>query len=316
MKDEDEEFEGGDDEVPVEDSDGIIVYDPADLIDDPNPCKKTTHGGRPANPLLDKILQRCHRTSHPEKNLYRCTGERCGTTFVNRNLKRAVRHAVGCFRLPKTICQLVKQHAAARAPSKLLENELAKEHTVDGLGVEESGIATKKRKIVVDEAVPTQNTRLYDMAKKEGKQIRHRKLDLAVVKLFCVAGLATDISDLNEWKDVLYIADPSYHPPTRARLEEELIIGEAEEIQEKQLAYLRTQENLTVSCDRGTTRNQDAFWTTHISSMERKVYMMEMREATDKSHTAMWIKRNVLEVCLTMNGTFFPIWSCPIFSDY
>jgi hypothetical protein len=36
-------------------------------------------------------------------------------------------------------------------------------------------------------------------------------------------------------------------------LEEELIIGEAEEIQEKQLAYLRTQENLTVSCDGGTT---------------------------------------------------------------
>jgi hypothetical protein len=95
------------------------------------------------------------------------------------------------------------------------------------------------------------------MAKKEGRKIQHRKLDLAVVKLFCVAGLATNISDLNEWKDLLYIADPLYHPPTRARLEEELIIGEAEEIQEKQLAYLRTQENLTVSCDGGTTCNHD-----------------------------------------------------------
>ena len=278
------------------------MYDPADLVDDPNPHKKASHGGRPANPLLDKILQRCHRTSHPEKKLYHCAGKNCGLTFVNRNLKRAVRHAVGCFRLPKETRRLAKQHAATRAPSKLLENEIAK---ADGLGVEESGIvATKKRKTAVDEAVPMQNSsRLYDIAKKEGKQIRHRKLDLAVVKLFCVAGLATDISDLNEWKDVLYIADPSYHPPTRARLEEELIIGEAEEIQEKQLAYLRTQENLTVSCDGGTTRNQEAFWTTHISSMERKVYLMEMREATNESHTAVWIKCNVLEVCLTMNRT-------------
>ena len=102
------------------------------------------------------------------------------------------------------------------------------------------------------------------MAKKEGKQIWHQKLDLAVVKLFCVAGLTTNISDLNKWKDLLYIANLFYHPPTHACLEEELIIGKAEEIQEKQLAYLHTQENLTVSCNGETTRNHNAFWTTHI----------------------------------------------------
>jgi hypothetical protein len=297
QEDKNEEFEDVEDSEGEGSSGEIVMYDPADLVDDPNPRKKASHGGRPANPILDKILQRCHRTSHPKKTLYRCAGENCGITFVNRNLKRSVRHAVGCFRLPKETRQLAKQHAATRAPSKLLENELAK---ADGLGVESRIVATKKRRIAVDETRTENSSRLYNMAKKEGKQLRHRKLDLAVVKLFCVAGLATDISDLNEWKDVLYIADPSYHPPSRARLEEELIIGEAEEIQERQLAYLRTQENLTVSCDGGTTRNQEAFWTTHISSMERRVYMMEMREATHESHTAVWIKRNVLEVCLTM----------------
>jgi hypothetical protein len=68
--------------------------------------------------------------------------------FVNRNLKHSVRHAVGCFRLPKETRQLAKQHVATRAPSKLLENELAK---ADGLGVESGIVATKKRRIAVDE---------------------------------------------------------------------------------------------------------------------------------------------------------------------
>jgi hypothetical protein len=125
------------------DGDGAVVYDSADLVDDPNPCKAASRGGCPANPLLGKLLQRCHRTLRPEKVLYRCAGEKCGTTFVNQNLKRAVRHAVGCFRLPKETRQLAKQHAATWAPSKLLENEIAKEKSADS--IEESGVMAVKK---------------------------------------------------------------------------------------------------------------------------------------------------------------------------
>ena len=48
--------------------------------------------------------------------------------------------------------------------------------------------------------------------------------------------------------------------------------------------------------DGGTTRNHDAYWTVHMSTMERKVYSMETREATNVSHTGEWIMQLVLEV--------------------
>ena len=91
------------------------------------------------------------------------------------------------------------------------------------------------------------------------------------------------------------VADPTYTPATREKLETEHIVSEAENVMAKQLQYLRTQENLTVSCDGGTTKGGEAFWTIHISTPNRKVYLMECREATSESHTGVWIKDVVLK---------------------
>jgi hypothetical protein len=72
---------------------------------------------------------------------------------------------------------------------------------------------------------------------------------------------------------------------------------------ERQLAYLKMQENLTISCDGGTSKGREAFWTTHVSTPKRKVYVMECREATSESHTAVWIKDFILEACLISKKT-------------
>jgi hypothetical protein len=150
-------------------------------------------------------------------------------------------------------------------------------------------VALKKWK--VDE------TGWFEEAKKLGRKDRHQKLDLAVVKLICCSGIPSYISDLDSWKCLFAFADPSYKPASRAQLEEVHIIGEAESIHEIQLAYLRTQQNITVSCDGGTTKGREAFWTLHMSTAERKVFLIDVREATAVSHTAIWIKNFVLEVC-------------------
>jgi hypothetical protein len=78
---------------------------------------------------------------------------------------------------------------------------------------------------------------------------------------------------------------------------------------ERQLTYLKTQENLTISCDGGTSKGSEAFWTTHVSTPKRKVYLMECREATSESHTAVWIKNFILEArlifkCCAINDTY------------
>ena len=51
-----------------------------------------------------------------------------------------------------------------------------------------------------------------------------------------------------------------------------------------------------VSCDGGTTRRKEAFWTIHMLMLDWNVYLMDVQEATAESHTAVWIKTLVLEV--------------------
>lgn len=128
-------------------------------------------------------------------------------------------------------------------------------------------------------------------------------MDLAVVKLFCCSGIPTHIAEIPVWEALLAYSDPSYNPASRAKLEEVQIPIEAESIHEIQLAYLKTQENITVSCDGGTTKGKEAFWTLHMSTLDRKVYLMDVREATAVSHTALWIKTFVLAVrnCLNID---------------
>jgi hypothetical protein len=67
-------------------------------------------------------------------------------------------------------------------------------------------------------------------------------------------------------------------------------------VKAKQIEYLKTQDNLTISFDGGTSRGKEAFWTIHVSTPARKVYFINGREATAESHTAVWIKDFVLEV--------------------
>lgn len=149
-------------------------------------------------------------------------------------------------------------------------------------------MSVKKQK--VDE------TGWFKEAKKLGHRDCHRKLDLAVVKLICCLGIPSYISDLDVWKGLFMYADPSYRPSSHAQLEEVDIISEAESIDEIQLAYLRTQQNITISCDGGTTQGREAFWTLHMSTANRKVFLVDVREAMAVSHTAVWIKTFVLEV--------------------
>jgi hypothetical protein len=101
----------------------------------------------------------------------------------------------------------------------------------------------------------------------------------------------------HEWKEAFMTTDYTYIPATHAKLEEEQIICEAECIQELQIAHLKTEDNITISCNGGTTGGRQAFWMLHMSMVKRKVYLMEVREATSESHTAVWIKTFVLEVC-------------------
>ncbi|KAF8233919.1 hypothetical protein L208DRAFT_1553448 [Tricholoma matsutake] len=124
----------------------------------------------------------------------------------------------------------------------------------------------------------------------------HKRLDFAILLLICAAGLPMYLVSRPEWRRVFMIVDSTYTPATRERLEMEQIVNKAKNVAVKQREFLKMQENLMISCDGGTSKGREAFWTIHVStSPRRKVYLMECHEATLESHTGVWIKNFVLE---------------------
>jgi hypothetical protein len=255
-------------------------------------------GGRPTKSTLDLFLQKCFRESQPGKHLYRCIGVGCNVTFSNRNLQRTIKHARVCNKLPKTLRTKAKQLAAKNALSKrVLDSDSEAAQTSNEQDKEGEGAQQLEtiKKTEDGRSVPTKEW--FEEARKLGRDERHKRLDFAILLLVCAAGLPTYMVSRPEWWRMLMVADPTYRPATREKLETEQIVSEAENVMAKQLEYLRSQEKLTISCDGGTTKGREAFWTIHVSTPNRKVYLMECREATSESHTGVWIKNLVLEVC-------------------
>ncbi|KAF8238046.1 hypothetical protein L208DRAFT_1375358 [Tricholoma matsutake] len=185
-----------------------------------------------------------------------------------------------------------KQEESSESEDKEMESR-AMASDEDG----KAAVVVKKHKLDHPGKAGMPAMEFFEEAKTLGRAEWHKRLDFAILLLICAAGLPTYLVSRPEWQRVCMIADSTYTPATRERLETEQIVNEAENVAAKQREFLKMQENLTISCDGGTSKGREAFWTIHIStSPKRKVYLMECREATSESHTGVWIKNFVLEV--------------------
>lgn len=139
-----------------------------------------------------------------------------------------------------------------------------------------------------------------------GRKAMANMLDLAVVKLVCVASLPPRIADLPEWKFILRLNNPSYTPASRTTLMDVHIMSEQERVRELQVAYLKTQDHLAISFDGATTRAGESVFTVHITTPppERRAVLLEGRECTRESHTGEFIASLVIDVSNTIISTF------------
>ncbi|KAF5334468.1 hypothetical protein D9758_017563 [Tetrapyrgos nigripes] len=85
------------------------------------------------------------------------------------------------------------------------------------------------------------------------------------------------------------LADHTYKIPTHTRLDEILIPAQEVAILKTVLGRLGDEQNLTTSFD-GGTKNDEAYFTIHISNMKRHVYLLEVRYMMDDTHTVQWIR--------------------------
>lgn len=270
-------------------------YDPAIFVDLPDKPVKSKKGGAPRKLILERLTQLCHRKDDPSDRRYRCIGTGCRYSWKKRSSTRVLRHATECTKLDVLLQQEARNEAASKAPSRKLT-------------VEEVITDQKGGKSVIKKAVEVHNAvDLFEKFKDKGLKERHKAADLAIVQLFCAAGIPPYLANRPEWQSTLQLLCPSYKPANRSKLEEQQIVEEAANVRNKAIAILQQQDNLTLSYDGGTTRGRDAFWTIHVSTENHKVYLLEGSDATDVSHSARWIRDFAMKVRLRQCAVLCPL---------
>ncbi|KAJ8089205.1 hypothetical protein PM082_014453 [Marasmius tenuissimus] len=259
------------------------------------------NGGRAPNPVLKKITGRAYDKSKPEGEwFYWCKAPGCSGTLVNLNKHRWLAHAVSECRgiLPEVKKEAI-QAQIALAPSRVVANMEGNKELVDSGKVAAGDDGSKeppaKRLKIEDGRVFVEDPNQPSVASvvtKTGRQIRHARLDLAITQLYCIAGLPPFLASRPEWTRAWQIADPTYNPQGKDLLTHS-IQSESTLCHQHQLTYLKTRQNLTFSCDGGTSRGRDSFWNAHVATGNGDVYKMLTLEATAVSHDADWILNSV-----------------------
>ncbi|KAJ7818920.1 ribonuclease H-like domain-containing protein [Mycena leptocephala] len=209
----------------------------------------------------------------------------------NAGSARVLNHTKRCIKLTSEQRQLASRSSAATSPGARAE-ELAK-----GLPAAEPE-CTGTEPPPFFGAVGTKQVHDHSAA----------LLDLAIVKLFCAAGLAPRLADYPEWKEVLHLAALAgryYVPAGRTILMDNHIMSEQERVRGLQIALLQRERRLTVSFDGGDLRSGEYFYTVHANTADGRSFLLEGIECTGVSHTAEWMANSVMEVMETVGVKHF-----------
>lgn len=265
--------------------------------------------GRPRLGLLDALTVEV-RTPRGAARKYRCAGAGCPRQWAPRTMVRVLAHAKRCLRLTEEQRHLASSASASKSPGALV----AADNTQEGASARSLKVTSSLQSDVASSqssftsslpASPlplkaSDNLQLLPRGDgffgPGGRRKTHRAMDLAIVKLFCVARIPLTVADSIVWKDLLKISLPSYVPASRTRLMDDHIMSEQERVRQLQVKHLKTQRHVSISFDGGALRSGESLYTVHATTIARDVMLLEGQDGTRASHTGVWISELVLRV--------------------
>ncbi|KAH7905604.1 ribonuclease H-like domain-containing protein [Hygrophoropsis aurantiaca] len=260
----------------------VLKEFPGDMSDDPLPTRrsfaKTT--GRPKTTLLDQLSKPCHERDSL-KQRFRCVGDHCEQSWAApQNRQRILRHASSCHRIPVDL---------RRAANELLSSDSVGAR-VEKLELEETqkhleNPTNKRQKLNHGSQIQPPPSSMEVGFAAHGRKQLQKKLDFAITKLICAASLPPTIANYAEWKEVFAIANSAYNPPCGSTIAETHIPGEAARVRKLSITYLKTQFDLTISYDGGTTKFPQSVYTVHFTTPDGRSFLIEGEESTETSHT-------------------------------
>lgn len=276
--------------------------------DSESPSAKTTQSvhGRPRIDILDRLTIEIS-TSPGEARKYRCAGTGCPKTFKPRTKVRVLKHCKECLKMTSEQRKVAAAASAETAPGALVANTITR-LTENGfttpspatsptqLQVEHATTSTQSTAQFLIPKPPPTVTDKYAFFGQGGRRALHGALDLAVVKLICIARLPPYIVNLNAWKDIFALQTPNYKPASCTQLSEGHILAEQEHIKKRQIDFLKTQYRISISFDGGTIKSGDSMYTVHATTEDNRVMLLEGQDCTGISHTGEMIANLVERV--------------------
>jgi hypothetical protein len=146
-------------------------------------------------------------------------------------------------------------------------------------------------------AIKMRTNSVLSMASKAGRDALDTRATHSLLVFLCSNGLSIRCIDDEWFRKFVSVLNPRYTAPHSTTLGTSLIPREAAFVRKKQIEYLQTCRNLTVSYDGGKLRRPASVYTVHVTTEDRKSILVEGDDASLISHTAKYIVELIKEVC-------------------
>jgi hypothetical protein len=111
---------------------------------------------------------------------------------------------------------------------------------------------------------------------KQGKLDTSSRINLAIVRLLCSAGVEPNIAESLDWPRLFHAVSPrlvDYTPPSATTLRDKLIPAEARQAVLNMRRFLKKNRNLSISFD-GLTEGEQPVYTVHICTPDRQSFLL------------------------------------------
>ncbi|KAJ7673239.1 ribonuclease H-like domain-containing protein [Mycena polygramma] len=215
-------------------------------------------------------------------------------------LDKLVRHAIA--RRPRRLCgnRILPHSTECRYLPTVLRDEALASNAGKSLGAHVVGMADgKPDPFARFKTAGTQN----DVDK---KQARKDKTNYLTMNILCDGALVNNPS----FRELVNHLDPTNGIAVASSFSSIFIPAEAARVTVLATKELKTQYNLSLGYDGGTTRGKQSIYTFHVTTPDREVYLMKGDEASGFSHTGEHIRTQILEVMDTIGRSHFASINC------
>ncbi|KAB5587844.1 hypothetical protein CTheo_8714 [Ceratobasidium theobromae] len=252
-----------------------------------------SHGGAPHNELADRLVISCYLKDKPktDKNhhFWCVASSLCGFKLANtkRQLDQILRHSVRCpilcYWKPELYAQAEVEYAQHAPSAKLAPEAL-------GPNQEGTTVSAPTMLPVPAEQHASAVKRFFAPFADQAKLDTITRINLAVVRLLCSAGMPPRIADSPDWTRLFHAIAPrllGYTPPSSTTLCDKLIPAEARQALLNMRHFLAGYHNLSLSID-GLTEGDQPVYTVHICTPDRHSFLLR-GDVYFGSHTSAYV---------------------------